>query len=319
ARAPDSWRVRSSASSCRTSSELSTWNTSSCRSPRTTLPVAACASGSPTPRGSRSRTRRLGRCSAAKARPAEVSASSTATRSDVTVIPLVERRPRAAGAPGLRRNCTEHPRSAARLQSGSGFPRVRFDRPPFLTRHRRRPVSSPHAVEQGVPVTVTTRLSLDAPRPRAARQASPGCGGLSLDAPRPRAARQASPGCGGLSLDAPRPRAARQASPGCGGPSLDPARPRAARRASPLRGGLYRVLASCLLGSVLAACHDLGLPDVSPDGGAGPDITVRSPREGQTIPLNAAVNVDAASVNGVSSVTVTCGGAPSTGVFTWNV
>jgi len=86
-----------------------------------------------------------------------------------------------------------------------------------------------------------------------------------------------------------------------------------------LRGGLYRVLASCLLGSVLAACHDLGLPDVSPDGGAGPDITVRSPREGQTIPLNAAVNVDAASVNGVSSVTVTCGGAPSTGVFTWNV
>jgi hypothetical protein len=31
------------------------------------------------------------------------------------------------------------------------------------------------------------------------------------------------------------------------------------------------------------------------------------------------VNIDAVSVNGVSSVTVTCEGAPSTGVFTWNV
>jgi hypothetical protein len=51
----------------------------------------------------------------------------------------------------------------------------------------------------------------------------------------------------------------------------------------------------------------------------GPDLTVRSPREGQTIPLNAPVNIDAVSVNGVASVTVTCGGVPSTGVFTWNV
>jgi hypothetical protein len=31
------------------------------------------------------------------------------------------------------------------------------------------------------------------------------------------------------------------------------------------------------------------------------------------------VNIDAVSVSGVASVTVTCGGAPGTGVFTWNV
>jgi len=80
-----------------------------------------------------------------------------------------------------------------------------------------------------------------------------------------------------------------------------------------------RAVASFLLGVVLCACHDLGLPDVNPDGGVGPDLTVRSPREGQTIPLNAPVNIEAVSVNGVAAVTVTCGGAPSTGVFTWNV
>jgi len=61
------------------------------------------------------------------------------------------------------------------------------------------------------------------------------------------------------------------------------------------------------------------LPEVAADGGVGPDLTIRSPREGQTIPLNAPVNVDAVSVNGVASVTVVCGAAPGTGVFTWNV
>ena len=66
------------------------------------------------------------------------------------------------------------------------------------------------------------------------------------------------------------------------------------------------------------AC-DLALPNVPADGGVGPELTIHSPLEGQTIPLNAPVSVDAASVNGVASVTVTCGGAPSTGVFTWNV
>ncbi|HZW87655.1 MAG TPA: hypothetical protein VFF12_01135, partial [Myxococcaceae bacterium] len=96
-------------------------------------------------------------------------------------------------------------------------------------------------------------------------------------------------------------------------------RARAARQASPWRGGLHRAVVSCLLAGALGACRDLGLPEVSADGGVGPDLTVRSPREGQTIPLNAAVNIDAVSVNGVASVTVTCGGAPSTGVFTWNV
>jgi hypothetical protein len=70
---------------------------------------------------------------------------------------------------------------------------------------------------------------------------------------------------------------------------------------------------------MLGACRDLALPDVQADGGPGPDLTVLAPREGQTIPLNAAVNIQAVSVNGVAAVTVTCGGAPSTGVFTWNV
>ena len=82
---------------------------------------------------------------------------------------------------------------------------------------------------------------------------------------------------------------------------------------------LCRAVAPCLLAGVLGACRDLTLPDVSADGGVGPDLTVRSPREGQTIPLNAPVNIDAVSVNGVASVTVSCGGAPSTGVFTWSV
>lgn len=82
---------------------------------------------------------------------------------------------------------------------------------------------------------------------------------------------------------------------------------------------LCRAVAPCLLAGVLGACRDLALPDIGADGGVGPDLTVRSPREGQTIPLNAPVNIDAVSVNGVSSVTVACGGAPSTGVFTWNV
>ena len=82
---------------------------------------------------------------------------------------------------------------------------------------------------------------------------------------------------------------------------------------------LRSALGPCLLAGLLGACRDLALPDVSADGGVGPDLAIRSPREGQTIPLNAPVNVDAVSVNGVASVTVTCGGAPSTGVFTWNV
>ena len=74
--------------------------------------------------------------------------------------------------------------------------------------------------------------------------------------------------------------------------------------------------AACL---ALPACWDLELPNVPPDGGAGPTLTVHSPLEGQTISLNAPVSLDADSVNGVASVTVTCGGAPSTGVFSWNV
>ena len=77
------------------------------------------------------------------------------------------------------------------------------------------------------------------------------------------------------------------------------------------------LLAVCAVG--LPACLDLGLPQVPGDGGVGPDLIIHEPREGQTISLTSSVNLDAASVNGVSSVTVTCGGAPSTGVFTWNV
>ena len=74
--------------------------------------------------------------------------------------------------------------------------------------------------------------------------------------------------------------------------------------------------ASCLL---LPGCLDLELPNVPADGGVGPTLTIHSPLEGQTISLNAPVSLDADSVNGVAAVTVTCGGAPSTGVFTWNV
>jgi hypothetical protein len=70
---------------------------------------------------------------------------------------------------------------------------------------------------------------------------------------------------------------------------------------------------------LLPACLDLELPSVPADGGVGPTLTIHSPLEGQTISLNAPVSLDADSVNGVASVTVTCGGAPSTGVFTWNV
>ncbi|HSP19699.1 MAG TPA: hypothetical protein VLQ79_09300, partial [Myxococcaceae bacterium] len=80
-----------------------------------------------------------------------------------------------------------------------------------------------------------------------------------------------------------------------------------------------RVVAPCLLAAGLGACLDLGLPGVPPDGGVGPELTVRAPRAGQTLSLNAPVAVDAVSVNGVASVTVTCGASPGTGVFTWNV
>ena len=77
------------------------------------------------------------------------------------------------------------------------------------------------------------------------------------------------------------------------------------------------LLAACCL--LLPACLNLELPNVPADGGVGPTLTIHSPLEGHTIPLNAPVSLDADSVNGVASVTVTCGGAPSTGVFTWNV
>ena len=81
----------------------------------------------------------------------------------------------------------------------------------------------------------------------------------------------------------------------------------------------YRKVLLAAACTLLPACWDLDLPNVPPDGGVGPTLTIHSPLEGQTIPLNAPVSLDADSVNGVSSVTVTCGGAPSTGVFTWNV
>ena len=63
---------------------------------------------------------------------------------------------------------------------------------------------------------------------------------------------------------------------------------------------LGRVVGMALAASQLLACLDLALPDVGSDGGVGPDLTIHSPREGETIPLNAPVNIDAASVNGVA-------------------
>lgn len=70
---------------------------------------------------------------------------------------------------------------------------------------------------------------------------------------------------------------------------------------------------------LLSGCLDLTLPNVPADGGPGPELTIQSPREGDTIALNAPVSVEAASISGVSSVTVSCGKSPTTGVFTWNV
>ena len=83
---------------------------------------------------------------------------------------------------------------------------------------------------------------------------------------------------------------------------------------------LFRRLVPLLvLGSALGGCLDLELPNLPPDGGVGPTLTIHSPQPGDTIPLDAPVSLDADSVNGVASVTVTCGATPSTGVFTWNV
>jgi len=73
---------------------------------------------------------------------------------------------------------------------------------------------------------------------------------------------------------------------------------------------------SCAL---LSGCWDLQLPDVGQDGGVGPDLTIETPQPNAVISLNAPVSVSAVSVNGVAAVTVTCGPAPSTGVFTWAV
>jgi len=74
-----------------------------------------------------------------------------------------------------------------------------------------------------------------------------------------------------------------------------------------------------LAGALLTGCFDLDLPNLPPDGGVGPSLTIQVPQPGQTIALNSPVAVEAASVNGVAAVTVTCGATPSTGVFTWNV
>ena len=82
---------------------------------------------------------------------------------------------------------------------------------------------------------------------------------------------------------------------------------------------LRRLALTVLLGSALGGCLDLELPDLPGDGGVGPTLTIHSPQPGDTIPLDAPVSLEAASVNGVASVTVTCGGAPSTGVFAWIV
>ena len=84
-------------------------------------------------------------------------------------------------------------------------------------------------------------------------------------------------------------------------------------------GPLRRLAALGLLGGALGGCLNLELPNLPPDGGVGPTLTIHSPRAGDTIPLDAPVSLDADSVNGVASVTVGCGGEPSTGVFTWNV
>ena len=82
---------------------------------------------------------------------------------------------------------------------------------------------------------------------------------------------------------------------------------------------LRRLASLVVLGSALGGCLDLSLPDLAADGGVGPTLTIHTPQPGDTIPLDAPVSLDADSVNGVASVTVTCGGAPSTGVFSWSV
>jgi hypothetical protein len=43
-------------------------------------------------------------------------------------------------------------------------------------------------------------------------------------------------------------------------------------------------LALSVLAGLLGACRDLALPEVGTDGGVGPDLTIRSPLAGQTIP-----------------------------------
>jgi hypothetical protein len=82
---------------------------------------------------------------------------------------------------------------------------------------------------------------------------------------------------------------------------------------------LRRLASLVVVGSTLGGCLDLSLPDLAADGGVGPTLTIHTPQPGATIPLDAPVSLEAASVNGVTSVTVTCGGAPSTGVFSWSV
>ena len=58
----------------------------------------------------------------------------------------------------------------------------------------------------------------------------------------------------------------------------------------------------------LTACLNLDIPSV-PDGGVGPTVEVTSPASGAVIPLVTLVAVNAASVEGVASVSVTCGGS----------
>ena len=82
---------------------------------------------------------------------------------------------------------------------------------------------------------------------------------------------------------------------------------------------LRRLASLVVLGSALGGCLDLSLPNLAADGGVGPTLTIHTPQAGDTIPLDAPVSLEADSVNGVASVTVSCGGDPSTGVFSWSV
>lgn len=79
---------------------------------------------------------------------------------------------------------------------------------------------------------------------------------------------------------------------------------------------MNRTLLSLLCATALAAggCRDLDYPEGEDAENAPPDVSILLPLEGDVVSTSPVVSIDARDANGVSSVTLFCGGVP---VYVW--